>query len=263
MHQKSVSERAKILQLLVEGNSIRGTARILDISKNTVISLLVDVGKVCQTFQDKTLRNLSCKVVQVDEMHSFVYAKKKNAARTGNKEAGDAWTWVAIDTETKLIPCWYCGEREDRDAEIFMRDLAFRMKNRIQLTSDGLGSYPNAVNKAFGDKVDFSTLIKLYQANRYKGCIRKPVTGEPDPYLISTSYIERQNLTMRMSNRRLARKTNAFSKRLDNHKHALALHFMYYNFCRIHSALRVTPAMAAGVSDHVWSLEEVVALISS
>jgi IS1 family transposase len=268
MNRKSVIERAKILQLLVEGNSIRATSRISGASKNTVIKLLVEIGEACVWYQDKNLRNLPCKKIQVDEIWSFVYSKEKNVPENMEDKAGDIWTWTSICTETKLVPSWIIGGRDAETAKEFMNDLASRMANRIQLTSDGHKAYLEAVEQAFGDNVDFAQLVKIYghSSDSYKtyssgNCIgtqKRKIKGNPDKEKVSTSYVERQNLTMRMSMRRFTRLTNAFSKKIENHCHAIALHFMHYNFCRIHNTLRVSPAMAADVTSKLWSLEDVV-----
>jgi IS1 family transposase len=240
------------------------------VSINTVTKLLVDVGTACAEYQDKALRNLPCKRVQVDEIWSFVYAKAKNVPEDKRGEAGDVWTWTAICADTKLVPSFLVGGRDGGYAQEFIEDLSRRMASRIQLTSDGHRAYLEAVESAFGGNVDYAQLVKIYGATpqadtRYSpaeciGAKKERVVGHPDPAHISTSFVERQNLTMRMSMRRFTRLTNAFSKKIENHTHAIALHFMYYNFGRIHKSLRVTPAMAARVSDHIWSLEEIAAL---
>lgn len=273
MNQKPVTERAHILALLTEGNSLRATSRIAGCSINTVTKLLVEIGEACAWYQDKNLRNLPCKRVQVDEIWSFVYSKQKNVPEGMETEAGDIWTWTAIDADTKLIPSWRIGSRDAATAHDFIGDLAGRMTDRIQLTSDGFKKYENAVEAAFGPDVDYAMLVKVYGdtvegQKRYSpadctGCLKNRVTGTPDEKHISTSFVERQNLTMRMSMRRFTRLTNAFSKKVDNHAHAIALHFMNYNFVRIHKTLRVSPAMAAGVSATLWSLEDVVKMSDS
>jgi IS1 family transposase len=270
MNKLPIEKRAQILGLLVEGTSLRATSRLADVSINTVTKLLVDVGTACAEYQDKTLRNLTCKRVQVDEIWSFVYAKQKNVPAGMEDKAGDIWTWTALDADTKLIASWMIGTRGYITAKLFIDDLADRLANRIQLTSDGHKAYLQAVEESFGGAIDYAQLVKIYGANvegqkRYSpaeciGCEKKGITGRPDPAHISTSFVERQNLTMRMSMRRFTRLTNAFSKKVENHGHAVALHFMYYNFGRIHKTLRITPAMAAGVSDHVWTLNEIAAL---
>jgi IS1 family transposase len=274
MNKLSLSKRTQILGLLVEGNSLRATSRLADCSINTVTKLLIDVGIACSIYQNNQLRNLSSKRVQCDEIWAFVYAKQKNATedmKTAGK-AGDIWTWTAIDADSKLMISWLVGNREARTARTFMVDVASRLANRVQLTTDGQHNYLKAVDTAFNDEIDYAMLVKMYgnpsgsdQERRYSpgkccGAIKGTVCGDPDEKHISTSYVERANLTMRMGMRRFTRLTNAFSKKVENHAHAVALHFMYYNFGRIHKTLRVTPAMQAGVSDHVWSLEEIAAL---
>ena len=271
MNKKPRHERAKILQLLVEGNSLRATSRIAGCSINTVTKLLVEAGKACAWYQDTMLRNLPCQRVQVDEIWSFVYAKEKNVPDAMKGQAGDVWTWTAICADTKLVPSWRIGSRDAETARDFVADLAGRMGNRIQLTSDGHRAYLEAVEQAFGDDVDFAQLVKIYgnspeAEKRYSGSdvigTRKDILrGKPDKAHVSTSFVERQNLTMRMSMRRFTRLTNAFSKKIENHGHAIALHFMYYNFARIHKSLRVSPAMAAGVTDKLWSIEDIVDMI--
>ena len=272
MNKLSTQKRAQILGMLCEGMSLRATSRLADVSINTVTKLLVDVGTACAAYQDKALRDLNCKRVQVDEIWSFTYAKAKNvkAAKAAPEGAGDTWTWTAIDADSKLILSWLVGGRDAGYAHEFMQDIASRLANRVQLTSDGHKPYLEAVEGAFGADVDYATLIKIYGnapegQRRYSpavctGARKERVEGDPDPKHVNTSFVERQNLTMRMHMRRFTRLTNGFSKKVENHAHAVALHFMFYNFCRIHKTLRVTPAMQAGVSDHVWTLEEVAEL---
>jgi len=272
MNRLPIEKRAQVLGLLVEGNSLRAASRLADVSINTVTKLLVDVGRACSEYQHKALRNLPCKRVQIDEIWSFVYSKERTAPEEKKMagEAGDLWTWTAICADTKIVPSWLVGERDADTAKSFVCDLAARLANRVQLTSDGLRFYAEAVEEGFGGGVDYAMLIKKYGQGpegwgRYSppkvvGTERFCCRGNPDPKHVSTSFVERQNLTMRMSMRRFSRLTNAFSKKVENHAHAVALHFMFYNFGRIHKTLRVTPAMAAGVSDHVWSLEEIAAL---
>jgi IS1 family transposase len=268
-----LERRAQIVGLLVEGNSLRATSRLADVSINTVTKLLVDVAAACEAYQDRTLRGLKAQRIQCDEIWAFVYAKAKNVpeAHAGEWGYGDVWTWVAMDAETKLVPSWAVGRRDAFTANAFIADLADRLAHRVQLTTDGNRVYLEAVEGAFGSEIDYGMLIKMYGADptgdqtRYSpakciGTVRQRVTGNPDMAKVSTSYVERQNLTIRMSMRRFTRLTNAFSKKVENHKAAVALHFMWYNFGRIHKSLRVTPAMEAGVSDHVWSLQEVAAL---
>ena len=272
MNKLPIEKRTQILSCLVEGNSLRSTSRMVDVSINTVTKLLVDVGQACSEYQDKVLRNLPCKQIQVDEIWAFCYAKQKNVpeAKAAVEGAGDIWTWTAICADTKLIPSWLVGNRNAETAQAFIQDLSGRLKNKIQLTSDGHKTYLEAVENAFGANIDYAMLVKLYGENiesekRYSpaectGIMKRIITGNPDINKVSTSYVERQNLTMRMGMRRFTRLTNAFSKKAENHAHAVALHFMYYNFGRIHKTLRVTPAMEAGIADHIWSLEEIAML---
>ena len=267
-----IDKRAQILSCLVEGNSIRATSRMTGAAKNTVTKLLIDVGEACEEYQYNVLRNLPCKRIQVDEIWSFCYSKEKNVPedKRGEFGYGDVWTWTAICADTKLVPCWLVGGRDAEYANMFIDDLASRMAGRIQLTSDGLRAYEEAVELAFGYDVDYAMLVKAYGTppegqKRYSppqcvGAQKRRVRGNPDRKHVSTSFTERQNLNMRMSMRRFTRLTNAFSKKVENLEHAVSLHFMYYNFGRIHQSLRVTPAMEAGVSDHVWSLEEIAGL---
>ena len=271
MNKLSLERRTQILACLVEGNSIRATSRITGAAKNTVVKLLVDVSQACLEFQDGILRNLPCKRLQVDEIWSFCYAKQKNVPveKQGQFGYGDVWTWVAICADTKLVPSWMVGHRTSEHAEIFFSDLANRLANRVQLTTDGHLSHNGPVEEVWGDDIDFATLIKTYgpepDEQRYSpgkcnGAEKHPIQGNPDPDHISTSFVERQNLNMRMSMRRFTRLTNAFSKKVENMEHALALHFMNYNFVRIHQTLKVTPAMEAEVADTLWTLEDVSAL---
>ena len=271
MNKLTTEKRTQLISCLVEGNSLRATARMTDVAFNTVLKFLPDVGRVCSIFQDKIFVNLKCKRLQCDEIWAFVGAKEKNTK--DEKKAtgwGDVWTWTAIDTETKLVPCWFVGERNAQAAHHFMHDLADRLANRVQLTTDGHRPYVGAVDSAFKNDIDFGMLVKIYgdapAETRYSpaqcmGAKKTVMTGQPDHNHISTSYVERANLTMRMGMRRFTRLTNAHSKKLENHEHAIALHFMHYNFCRIHQALRVTPAMAAGIADHVWGLSEIADLL--
>ncbi len=268
MNRLPNEKRVQILALLTEGNSLRASSRIAGCSLNTVTKLLMEVGEACSHFQDMMLNDLPCKKVQVDEIWSFVYSKQKNTSYEDAGQKGDVWTWTALCADTKLIPSWRVGGRDVGIAEEFMKDLASRMAGRIQLTSDGYKVYENAVEKAFGDNVDYAMLHKIYGdtvegQKRYSpahciGAKKLKVNGNPDLCCVSTSFVERQNLTMRMSMRRFTRLTNAFSKKLDNHVAAISLHMMNYNFCRIHKTIKVAPAMAANVSDKLWSLEDVV-----
>ena len=275
MNKLDTKRRVQVVSALVEGNSLRGTARMTGVARMTVEKLLQDLGHVCAMYQDVMLRNLSCKRIQVDEIWSFVYAKQKNVTEKIRQEqgpnVGDIWTWTAIDAETKLVPSWLVGGRDAGYATEFLQDLAGRLANRVQLTSDGYKVYLTAVEDAFGADIDYAMLVKHYGntpegEKRYSpavctGATQKAITGNPDAKHISTSYVERQNLTMRMGMRRFTRLTNAFSKKIDNHRYAIAMHYMYYNFVRIHQTLRTTPAMAAGVTDRLWDIEDMVALL--
>jgi IS1 family transposase len=278
MNRLSVDRRAAIIGMLAEGNSLRSTSRMADVSINTVTKLLLDVGGACEAYQDKTLRGLKAKRIQCDEIWSFVYAKAKNVPESmkGAFGVGDVWTWVAIDSDTKLVPSWAVGRRDGFTAAAFIRDLADRLSTRVQLTTDGHKVYLEAVEGAFGDAIDYAMLVKTYEGDSGKkvpaerkyspavctGEFKQRIMGDPDPDHISTSYVERQNLTMRMHMRRFTRLTNAFSKKVDNHKAAIALHYMHYNFARIHKTLRVTPAMEAGIADHIWELDEIARLVA-
>jgi IS1 family transposase len=270
MNQLATDERVKILNCLIEGCSMRSTSRLTGAAKKTVERMLVSAGTACAEYHDKIMRNLTCKVLQVDEVWSFCAMKEANVplALKGSDGIGDTWTWVGIDSDTKLIPSWHVGKRDYTDASAFISDLAGRLAHRVQLTSDGHTPYLRAVEDSFGADIDYSMLIKLYgkppgNETRYSppvciGARKRKIIGNPDRSLVSTSHIERQNLTMRMSMRRFTRLTNGYSKKIENHIHAMAIYVMHYNFCRIHTTLRVTPAMEAGLTDHVWSLEEIV-----
>jgi len=274
MNRLSIEKRSQIVGMLVEGNSMRAISRMANCSINTVTKLLIDVGKSCFHYQDEILRNLPCKRIQCDEIWSFCYAKEKNVPkeRKGELGYGDVYTWTAMCADTKLVPSFLVGRRDAYYAHVFMLDLASRLKNRVQLTTDGHRAYLTAVEEAFAGDIDYAMLVKTYGSpestkdqRRYSpaectGADPVTITGTPDKNHISTSYVERQNLTMRMSMRRFTRLTNGFSKKIDNLFYAVSLHFMYYNFGRIHKTLRVTPAMEAEVTDHVWSLEEIVKL---
>jgi len=268
MKQLSTAERARIVSALVEGNSIRAISRMTGFSRNTIDKLLTDLGRNASIYQDRAFRILTCKRIQCDEIWSFIGAKEKNASDEMKLAGwGDVWTWVAMDADTKLVPCWYVGTRDAGAAYHFMHDLADRLSHRVQLTTDGHKPYLMAVEDAFGTDVDYAQLVKIYGEGpkteaRYSpaqcmGTRRAAKIGTPDFAHVSTSYVERQNLTMRMSMRRFTRLTNGFSKKVENHEHAIAIHYMYYNFGRIHASLRVTPAMEAGLTDHVWSIEEI------
>lgn len=281
MNRLSRERRAQVLRALVEGNSIRATCRITGTAKGTVLTLLADAGAACTEYQDKTLRDLTCKRLQCDEIWSFCHAKQKNVPEehVGEFGYGDVWTWTAIDPDTKLVPAFAVGTRNAEAANAFMLDVASRLRGRVQLTTDGHKPYLEAVEGAFGADIDYAQLIKMYGADpenerRYSpaeciGAEMRYINGSPDPKHVSTSHAERQNLTMRMQMRRFTRLTNAFSKKVENLEHAVSLHFMHYNFCRMHQTLRATdnakptPAMAAGVADHVWRIEEIVALIEA
>jgi len=278
MNKLSLDRQAQIVKVLCEGNSIRSTARITGTAINTVVKLLREVGAACLDYQDRVMHNLPCEKLQCDEIWSFVYSKAKNVPedKQGKFGYGDVWTFTAIDADTKLVPCCSVGLRNADCAYEFILDLKARLANRVQLTTDGHGMYLEAVENAFGSEIDFAQLVKRYGPEpegdrRYSpakclGTDKRIVVGNPDTSKISTSYVERQNLTMRMSMRRFTRLTNAFSKKLENHLLALSLYFMYYNFARPHKSLANpyprTPAMAAGVSDHVWAVEETVSLIN-
>lgn len=275
MNTLTQAKRAQVVAALVEGNSIRATVRMTGVAKNTVVKLLAEIGTVCAEYQDRAFRNLTCKRIQCDEIWNFVYAKDKNvpADKQGQFGVGSVWTWAAIDADTKLIPSWIVGRRDAGTAFEFMQDLAGRLRNRVQLTTDGLRVYLNAVEGAFGSEIDYAMLVKMYGNDRDGEARYSPaecigtqsatVTGRPVPKHVSTSFVERQNLTMRMGMRRFTRLTNGFSKKVENLRHAVALHFMHYNFCRIHQTLRVTPAMEAGVAQHVWSIAEIVGLLDA
>lgn len=273
MNRLSIKERAQILHLLVEGNSLRATARISGVSRNTVDKLLRDVGAACLEYQDKHLVNLQCKRVQCDEIWSFIYSKQKNVPEGMEDKAGDIWTWTAICADSKVVPCWHVGSRDADAANEFMADLASRLANRVQLTTDGHKPYLEAVENAFENDIDYAMLIKLYgnqdrsnttqtrySPHTFSGTKKVKVTGSPDKAEVSTSFVERQNLTMRINMRRFTRLTNGFSKKVENHMHAISLHYMYYNFGRVHQTLKMTPAMKAGVSDYKWTREEIAAL---
>lgn len=272
MNKLNNERRAQVVAALVEGNSINATVRMTGVAKNTILKLLADLGTACANFQDAMFRNLTCKRLQADEIWSFCHAKAKNVPeeKRGVLGYGDLWTWVAIDADTKLVPCWHIGRRDGLAAYEFITDLASRLAHRVQLTTDGHKPYLEAVEGAFGCDIDYATLTKIYGKPQEEIRYSPPqildikcatVSGNPDPRHISTSYVERQNLTMRMSMRRFTRLTNGFSKKLENHRHAVAMHYMFYNFCRIHKTLRCTPAMAAGVSQKVWEISDIVALL--
>lgn len=276
MNRLPPEKRSQILHMLCEGNSIRAVERMTGCSKHTITKLLRDAGRACYDYQDRALRDLTCERVQVDEIWSFTYAKQKNVpnAKAAPEHAGDTWTWTAICADSKLALSWLVGGRDAEYANAFMEDVASRLANRVQLTSDGHYAYLDAVERAFGIDVDYAALIKIYgQApegqRRYSpavcvGARRDAVTGNPDKAHISTSYVERQNLTMRMHMRRFTRLTNGFSKKVENHAYAVSLHFMYYNFAKQHKSLNgITPAMAAGVTGKLWDMSDIVAVVEA
>lgn len=272
MSHTSLEQRAQVIRCLVDGTSVRATARITNVSKPTILKILVEVGERCAAYQDEHNRGLTCKRLQADEVWSFVYSKDKNVPEQykGVFGYGDVWLWTAMCADCKLIPCWYLSTRDADAANHIMQDVKSRLTGRVQLTTDGLHCYVNAVDNAFGDDVDYAQLVKMYGTDpmgqrRYSPSIclsaeSHIVRGNPDREHINTSYIERSNLTIRMGNRRYTRLTNAFSKKVENHAHHLALHFMYYNYARQHQTLRVSPAMQAGIENHLWSVEEIAAL---
>ena len=277
MNRLSPEKRKAVVASLVEGNSIRSTVRMTGVAKNTVTKLLVDLGTACSVHMDATMRDLPCQHLQVDEIWAFVGAKQKNVTEEKAGQGwGDIWTWVALDSDTKLVPTFRIGNRDLEEAISFMEDVSSRLRNRVQLTTDGHRPYITAVEKAFKGKVDYAQLIKIYGRpdddrkpnRRYSpgvciGSDSHTVTGKPDTAHISTSHVERQNLTMRMSMRRFTRLTNAFSKKVENLTAAVSLHFCFYNFCRVHSTLGTTPAVAAGLTDHTWTLPELIRLLEA
>lgn len=275
MNNLPIEKKVQIIQLLVEGCSLRSISRIADVSINTVIKLLVDVGHACEEFHNEKVVNVKSERIQCDEIWSFVYSKEKNTTSEMKEEgAGDAWTWTALDADTKLILSWYVGNRDGESANYFMPDVAMRLTNRVQLTTDAYHAYLNAVDNAFHLDIDYAMLVKLYgtsegvseterkySPSECNGTKKRIISGEPNKKFISTSYVERQNLTMRMHRRRFTRLTNAFSKKIENHCCAIALHFVYYNFVKIHKSLSVTPAMQAGLSKRLMSIEDIVNLV--
>lgn len=276
MNKLSIEKRSQVVGLLVEGNSIRATCRLTGAAKGTVIRLLVDLGNACADFHSRTVRKVAAKRVQCDEIWAFCGAKKKNVTAAMIQRrgfVGDVWTWTAMDADSKLMISWLVGDREIDCATAFIKDLKSRLAIRPQITSDGYGYYVPAVEEAFGADVDFAQLIKVFRADPGAEARYSPPrfirieeiqrAGNPDPKHVSTSFVERQNLTMRMSMRRFTRLTNGFSKKVGNHAAAIALHFVFYNFARIHQSIRVTPAMAAGLTDHVWSIGEIVGLLEA
>ncbi len=275
MNRLTKDDRARILHLLCEGTSILAITRLTGVSKTTVTKLVVDAGASAAWYQSRTFRNLSCRRFQIDEIWGFVGAKAKNADPVLKAAglAGDAWLWMATDAETKLVPCWHVGTRDGDAAMEFIDDLASRLANRVQITTDGHKAYLDAINTAFGGQVDYAMLVKLFgQApegdRRYSpaectGAIKTPIQGHPELKHVSTSYAERNNLNVRMHSRRMTRLTNGFSKKMENHAHAMALHFLYYNFVRIHQTLRTTPAMAAGVTKRLWEMADIVDVLEA
>ncbi len=271
MNRLPLEKRATILGMLVEGNSLRATSRLADVSINTVTKLLVELGEACAEYHHKHIRSVRVRRLQCDEIWAFVGAKQKHVRPEKRAQGwGDTWTWVGLDADSKLVVSYLVGGRDSWWAREFMNDCAARVKGPLQLTTDGHRAYLDAVEEAFGTDVDYAQLQKLYGApeqpeRQYSpavciGCDMKVISGDPDPKHVSTSFVERQNLTMRMGMRRFTRLTNAFSKKVENHAAMVAIHFLYYNFGRVHKTLRVTPAMQAGLVDHVWSLEEIVLL---
>jgi IS1 family transposase len=272
MNKLPLAKRVQVLAMLCEGSSMRSISRVADVSINTVSKLLVEAGEAAIAIHDEMVRGVRAKYIQCDEIWSFCYAKEKQAKKLEERPdgAGDVWTWTAIDADSKLILSYFVGDRSGRSAEAFLTDLRLRVKGIPQITTDQHGAYLTAMDSIFGRRVDFAQLVKVYRstpsAGRYSpgecvGAHKMPRTGDPDMAHVSTSHVERQNLTMRMSMRRFTRLTNAFSKKIDNHVAAIALYFVWYNFCRVHKSLRVSPAMEAGVTDHLWTLEDVVAKI--
>ena len=273
MNRLATDKRTAVIAALVEGVSVNATCRMTGVAKHTVLKLLKDIGCACAAYHEANVRNLRVRHLQCDEIWQFVGAKMKNtSAEKITQGWGDVWTWTAIDADTKLIVSYTLGQRGAATAHEFMQDVASRITNRIQLTTDGHRVYAEAVEAAFGADIDYAMLVKIYGASndnpesRYSpatciGCRTGVLNGDPDPRHISTSFVERQNLSMRMGMRRFTRLTNGFSKKLENHGHAVALYFMHYNFCRVHKSLRVTPAMEAGLTDHVWDIEELIGLL--
>lgn len=278
MNKLDTEKRTQIVSALVEGNSIRAIVRMTGASKNTIAKLLIELGAACSNYMNKNLVNLPCKRVQCDEIWSFVAAKQANmtaAVKAREPNAGDAWTWIAMDADTKLVCSWWVGGRDWQTARAFIDDLAGRLTNRVQLSTDGNRLYLSAVLSAFREDIDYAVLMKKYGGTvtesgpdtKYSplkcvGCEKKPKIGNPDPRHISTSFVERQNLTMRMQMRRFTRLTNAFSKKIEHHIASLAIHYMHYNYVRIHQTLRVTPAMAAGVTERLWAIEDILTLLT-
>lgn len=274
MNRLTKNKQIQIISALVEGNSINGTVRMTGVHKTTILNLIRDLGLACWEYQNQVFKNLPCKRIQCDEIWNFCYSKEKNVPKgmKGQFGYGDVWTWVAICADTKLVPTWYIGRRDLVSAKTFINDLAGRLASRVQLTTDGHRPYLEAVEEAFGCEVDFSQLIKIYgtpqgEEIRYSpgeccGTRTEKIVGNPDPSHISTSFVERQNLTMRMCMRRFTRLTNGHSKKIENLMYSIAIHYMYYNFCRIHQSLRCTPAMKAKVTSRIWEIEDMINLLS-
>ncbi len=272
MNQLPLAKRVQIVNMLVEGSSLRSTSRVCDVSINTVTKVLVEVGRACEQFHDEKVRKVQARNVQCDEIWSFVYSKQKNVPEGMEDVAGDVWTWTALDSDSKLMISWFVGSRDAHAAYDFLIDVRSRVATRMQMTSDGYGVYKGAVDAIFGQSIDFAQLVKIYGSSEGKGNEKRyspaectgtktvVVSGQPDEMLISTSHVERQNLTMRMAMRRFTRLTNGFSKKVENHCYAIALHFVHYNWCRIHKTIRVTPAMEAGLTDDIMSIADVVRL---
>jgi len=276
MNKLSIEKRKQIIQLLVEGNSLRSTSRIADVSFNTVLKLVPQIGIACQKFHDETVKNVRSERIQADEIWSFCYAKEKNVTQEMKEGSGDVWTWTALDADTKLMVSWFVGDRDADAACSFMYDVRDRLANRVQLTTDGHRAYLVAVEKAFEYDVDYAMLVKMYGSSdgtsdnerKYSpaqctGAKKTRVMGDPHPKFISTSYVERSNLSIRMGNRRFTRLTNAFSKKFENHCHSLALYFVYYNFCKIHKSLSVTPAMQAGLVKKPMTIEDIAKFVNT
>src|SRR6266478_2222689 len=276
MNKLSTQKRVQIVAALVEGNSVNAVSRMIGVSNNTVLKLLADLGEACAAYQDKVFRNLKCQRIECDEIWSFVHAKERHLSQElkGVFGYGDVYTWVAIDADTKLVPCWNVGRRDAESGLAFIKDLSERLANRVQLSTDGFKVYLTAIEEAFGADIDYAMIVKVYahpqdeHQTRYSpaeciGCEKEFITGSPDPNLVSNSYIERQNLTMRMSMRRFTRLTNGFSKKVENHMASVALYMMYYNYGRKHTTLGTTPAVKAGITDHIWSVEEIIGLLEA
>ena len=274
MNKLSLEKQTQIIRLLVEGSSLRSISRIVDVSFNTVLKLLPKVGSACEKFHTERVLNVSSERLQCDELWSFCYSKQKNVTNEMPEGAGDVWTWTALDADTKLMVSWFVGDRSVESANYFMHDVAARLVNRVQLTTDGHHAYLNAIDNAFHLDIDYAMLIKTYGAaegktsterkyspNECTGIKKQIISGEPNKKFISTSYVERSNLSIRMGNRRFTRLTNAFSKKIENHSHSLSLYFVYYNFCKIHKSLSVTPAMQAGLMKRVMSIEDIANLV--